>query len=98
MSTDSLQKATRVLLTATSPTKDALRNLGIFTFIVLYLFYVGGRHSNAVMDLLRLNERLEDLHTDVQGMISYPYPSTTFLFDVSRLWSLCLNSCVAALA
>ena len=65
VSTDSLQKATRVLLTATSPTKDALRNLGIFTLIVLHLFYVGGRHSNAVMDLLLLNERLEDLHIDV---------------------------------
>ena len=53
---------------------------------------------SAIAELLRLIERLEDLHTGVQGMISSPQLSTTLLFDMSRQWSLYLNRCVAALA
>ena len=48
--------------------------------------------------ILRLIERLEELHTEVQGMISSPHIAMTLLFDVSRLWSQYLNRCVAASA
>ena len=58
----------------------------------------GGRHSSAVAELLRLIERLEELYTEVQGMISSPHLATTLLFDVSRRWSQYLNRCVAASA
>ena len=53
---------------------------------------------SAVAELLRLIERLEEIHTEVQGMISSPHLSTKLLFDVSRRWSQYLNTCVAALA
>ena len=53
---------------------------------------------SAVAEILRLIERLEELHTEVQGVISPPHLATTLLFDVSRRWSQYLNRCVAALA
>ena len=58
----------------------------------------GGRHSSAVSDLLCLIERLEELHIEMQGMISSPHLAPTLLFDVSRRWSHYLNRCVTALA
>ena len=48
---------------------EAVRNLGTFTFVALYLFYAGGQHSLAATDLLRLIERLEELHNKVQGIM-----------------------------
>ena len=59
---------------------------------------MGGWHSSSVAELLRLIERLEELHTKVQGMISPPHLTTTLLFNVSRRWGLYLNRCVAASA
>ena len=53
---------------------------------------------SAITDLLRLIEMLEELHTKVQGVISYPNLDTTLLYDGLRRWSLYLNTCVAALA
>ena len=76
----------------------ALRDLGTFAFVALHLFSAGGRHSSAVAKLLRLIERLEEIHTEVQGMISSPHLATTLLYDVSRRWSQYLNRCVAASA
>ena len=66
-------------------------------FVALSLFPAGGRHLSAIMELIRLIKRLEELHTKVQGMISPPHLATTLLFNVSRRWSLYLNRCVAAL-
>ena len=53
---------------------------------------------SAVAKILRLIEKLEELHNEVQGMTSSPYLNTTLLFDVSWRWSQYLNRCVAALA
>ena len=61
---------------------EALRDLGTFAFVTLHLFYAGGRHLSAVAELLRLIDRLEELHTEVQGMISSPHLYTTLLFNV----------------
>ena len=52
---------------------------------------------SAVAELLRLIERLEEIHIEVQGVISSPYIATTLLYDVLRRWSQYLNRCVAAL-
>ena len=53
---------------------------------------------SAVAKLLRHIEMLEELHTEVQGVISSPHLATTLLFDVSRRWIQYLNRCVAASA
>ena len=87
----------RVRLAAISSTCEELRNLGMFTFFASHIFSVGRRHLSAVTELLRLIERLEELHTEVQGMISPPNLSTTLLYDVSRRWRLYLNRYVVAL-
>ena len=49
---------------------------------------------SAVAKLLRLIERLEELHTKVQGMISSPHLAMTLLYDVLRRWIQYLNKCV----
>ena len=46
-------------------------------------------------ELLRIIERLEELHNEVQGIIKPPKLSTTLLYYVSRWWSLYLNRCVS---
>ena len=95
---DSLRMATRIRLAVIPSTDEALRDLGTFAFVTLHLFSAGERHSSAVDELLRLIERLEELHTEVQGMISSPHLATTLLYDVSWRWSKYLNRCVAASA
>ena len=97
-SMDSLRTAAWVLLDVIPSADEALCDLATFAFVASHLFSVGGRHSSAVAELLRLIEILEELHTKVQGMISSPHLVTTLLFDVSRRWSLYLNRCVAVLA
>ena len=97
-SAESLQMAARVRLAVIPSADEALRDLGTFTFVASHLFSAGGRHSSAVAELLRLVERLEELHTEVQGMISFPHLATTLLYDVSRRWSQYLNRCMAASA
>ena len=91
---DSLRTAARVRLAAIPSAEEAFRDLGTFAFVASHLFSAGGQHSSAIAELLRLIERLEELHTEVQGMISSPHLATTLLFDVSRRWSLYLNWCV----
>ena len=56
---------TRVRLAVISSMDKALRNLGTFAVVALHLFSVGGRHSSAITELLRLIDRMEDLHTKV---------------------------------
>ena len=92
---DFLRLAARVRLAVTPSADETHRDLGIFAFVASHLFSPGGRHSSAVAKILRLIERLEELHTEVQGMISSPHLATTLLFDVSRRWSQYLNRCVA---
>ena len=79
--------AARICLAVIPSADEALRELGTFAFVALHFFSAGGRHSSVVAKLLRLIERLEELHTEVQGMISSPHLSTTLLFDVSLRWS-----------
>ena len=79
---DSLRTSARSRLTVISPTDEALRDLGIFDFVALHLFYAGGRHTEVVAELLRLIERTEELHTEVQGVIKYPHLEATLLYDI----------------
>ena len=61
--------AVRVRLSLIPSVDKALCDLGTFAFVVLHLFSVGGRHSSFIAKLLRLIESLEEIHTEVQGMI-----------------------------
>ena len=65
-----------------------------FSSITFHLFSVGWRHATAVADILRLIKSLEELHTKVQGLITYPYLSTTTIYKVLRRWIMYLNRCV----
>ena len=94
---ESLWTAMRVHLDAIPSAEEALRDLGTFDFVALHLFSMRRRHSSAVVELLRLIDRLEELHTEVQGMISYSHLSTIIMYDVFLWWSLYLNMCVDAL-
>ena len=93
---DSLRVATRVRLAVIPSVDKALCDLGTFDFVALHLYSAGVRHSSAVAELLNLIERLEEIHTEVQGMISSPHLTTILLYDVLRQWSQYLNRCVAA--
>ena len=93
---DSLRTAARVRLSAISSTEEALRNLGTFSFVALHFWSEVGRHSSTIAEFLRLIKRLEELHTEVLGMISSPYLATILLLDASWRWSLYLFRCVAA--
>ena len=86
----------RVCLSAIPYVDKALCDPGTFVFVTLHLFSAGRRHSYSVAKLLRLIYRLEELHTEVHGMISYPHLDKTLLFDVSRGWSQYLNRRVAS--
>ena len=91
---NSLRTAARVRLATIPLAEEALRDLGTFSLVSLHLFSAGGWHLYAVPELLRIIERLEELHTEVQGVISSPHLATTLLFNLSRRWSLYLNRCV----
>ena len=95
-SVDSLRTAARVRLACILYVDEALRDLGTFDFVASHLFSAAGRHASAVAELLRLIKRLDDLHTEVQGMITSPYLATTLLYNVLCWWSLYLNRCVTA--
>ena len=68
-SADSLRTAAQVCLAAIPSAEEALRDLGTFAFDASHLFSASRRHLSAVAELFCLIERLEDLHTEVQGMI-----------------------------
>ena len=77
-----MQIDARVRLAVILSADKALRNLGTFAFVASHLFSVGRCHSSAFAELIRLIERLEELHTEVQGMISSPRLATTLIYDV----------------
>ena len=93
-----MRMAARLRLSVIQYADEALHNLGTFDFVASHLFYAGGRHLSVVTKLLRLIERLEELHTKVQGIISPPHLATTLFYDVLRRWSQYFNRCVAASA
>ena len=95
-STDSLRTSARVRLAVTLSADEALCNLGKFSFVASHLFSAAGRHTSEVVEILCLIERVEELHTKVQGMIKPPHLATTLLYAVSSWWSLYLNRCVMA--
>ena len=68
----------------------------MFTFVALHILFYVGRKLSAIADLLSLVERLEEIHTKVQGIISFPCLTTTLLYDVSQQWILHLNLCADA--
>ena len=68
----------------------------MFAFVVSYLFSADGRHSSGVTNIPRFIERMEDIHTKVQGMISPPHLEMTLLYDVLRRCNQYLNRYVAA--
>ena len=55
-----------------------------YSFVASHLFYADRRHSPAVAETLRFIERLEELHTEMQGVVSSPHLATTLIFDVLR--------------
>ena len=63
---------------------EALYDLGTFTFVALHLLSVDRQHTTAIADLPRIIEVLEDIHTDVHGMIKSPHLAMALFFDVSR--------------
>ena len=83
-SAESLRMTARVRLSVILYADEELCNLGMFDFVASHLFYAGGHHSSAVADILCLIERLEEIHTLVQGMIPSPHLATKLLFDVPR--------------
>ena len=97
-SAEYLWTATRVLLEAIQSTDEALHNLGKFAFVTSHLFSTGGRHSSVDAELLNLIDRLEDLHTNAQGIIFSPHLAKTLLYDVPLRWILYLKRCVAVSA
>ena len=83
-SEDSLYTAARACLANIPSADKALRDLGMFAFVSLHLFSVGRRHPSAVTEILHLIEKLDELHAEVQGMISSPHLSTTLLYNYRR--------------
>ena len=90
--------AARVCLVVIPSADETLCNLGTFAFVALNLLYVGGRHLSSVANILRLIERLEDIHTNMQGMISSSHLAMALFHDVLLWWSQYLNMCMMALA
>ena len=72
-SADSLRNATRVCLVAIPSAYEALCNLGTSFFVVSHFFYMGKHHMAAIMQILFLIGRLEEIHTKEHGMITYPH-------------------------
>ena len=95
---DSLRTSTRVRLASIRSMEEALLNLGTFAFVVLHLSSAGRWHLSAIAELLCIIERLEDLHTKFQEMISSPHLSMTLISNLPWQWSLYVNMCVAVLA
>ena len=83
---------------ASIPSADAaIPGLVMFVFVALHLFSMGGSHSSAVSELLHLIDRLEEIHTKFQVMVTDPHLATTFLYDMLCQSRLYLNSCVSVL-
>ena len=83
-SVDSLQIDARIRLAVIPSADEALRDLFMFAFVASHLFSAVRRHSSAFAELLRLIERLEELHTKVRGVILSPHLAMTLIYDVLR--------------
>ena len=79
---DPLFQATWRHLLHQFPGAYALNLSTISPLVVLHLFSTAGRYVSAVAELLCLIEILEELHTEVQGMITSPHLATTLLYHV----------------
>ena len=79
-STFSFLKTAQVLLEVIPSADEALRNLGTFAFVALHIFSTVGRHVTAFMELLFIIEVLEEIHTEMQGIIKFPHLATTSLY------------------
>ena len=79
-----MQMAARIRIGVIPSVDEALHDLVTVAFVATHLFSKGGRHAPAVAELLHLIDRLEELHTEVQGMISSPHLATTLLSNVYR--------------
>ena len=88
----------RVHLAIIPSADKALHDLGTFAFAALHLFSMSRRHLSAVAKLLRRIDRMEEIYSGVQGMISSPHLSMTLIYNVSWQCSQYLNRCVAASA
>ena len=66
---DSLRTSERICLIDIPSADETMRKLGMFSFVTSHLFSVGRNNSSNVAELLRLIERLEELHTKVQVTI-----------------------------
>ena len=55
-----------------------------------------GRHTEAVTEIVRIINRLEELHTEVQEMIKSSHLATTLIYNRPRKWITYLNRCVVA--
>ena len=86
-----MQISARVHLAVIPSAEKELCDLGMSAFVASHLFSAGRRNLSAVMDMLCLIKRLEEIHTKVQGMISFPHLATPLLYDVLRQWSQYLN-------
>ena len=74
------------------------QQLSHVAFVALHLFYAGRRNLSDVAEILCIIERLEDIHTEVQGMISSLQLASILLYDVLQRCIQYLNRCVATLA
>ena len=93
---DSLWMSARVRLAAIPYADEVLRDLRNFAFVASHLFSAGGHYLYAVAKILYLIEKMEEIHTKVQRMISSPHLAMTLLLDVLQRWSQHLNRCVYA--
>ena len=66
---DSLRTAVRVCLAAIPYMDEALSDLGTLSFLALHLLSASERHSSVIVELLCLIERMQELQTEVQGLI-----------------------------
>ena len=64
-----MRMAVRVRLVVIPSADKELRDLSTFAFVASHLFYAIGRHLSTVAEILCLVEKLEEIHTDVQGLI-----------------------------
>ena len=78
-STYSLWMDARARLSVTPSAEEALCNLGMLAFVASHLFSASGWQESSIAELLFLIERLDELHTKVQGMILTPLLAATLL-------------------
>ena len=63
-------------------------------FVSSKILSAGRRHAEEVVDILHFIERLEELHTEVQEMITSSHLATEIIYNIYTQWSLYLNMCV----